>query len=328
MWGAFVALLLALSPVTGAKRVIPSLVLGVAGAGLVLGGRLRHRAVEGARSRGAAVAVPGAAVAAVLLGAFALFAPTAAWLYGEYTDSIWRNPHGLFVPLFAVLLARHTLREDADPQPRSSAWGFALLGPACLLVVLDAGIRSHYIALAGLLLALPGLSLLLLGTRRTRRLAFPLLLTAFMIPLPQGLGDPLFLPTLSAEVGRTLVDAMGVPAVRIGTRLQIAGGIAIEVSQNCSGLSFFYGGCALAALCIGVTRSWPRRVALVAAPYLLTALGNGLRVAFLLVAGQRIGLDWKYTTPIHGMIGTGVFLAVMAGIWLLSDRKALREALT
>jgi exosortase len=323
-----VALLLAVSPATGAKRVIPSLVLGACGGLWVLIARLRRREREGVPPQRAALApVPGP-VWAVGLGALALFASTGVWLYGQYTESIWRNPHGLFVAFFAVLMVRHRLREDPEPEPEASAWGFALLVPGCALAVLDAGIRSHYLSLLGGLLCLPGLALLLLGARRTRRLAFPLAYCLFLFPLPDGLGDPAGLPTLSAELGKQIVQAAGVPVVRIGAYLELASGNIIGVTQNCSGLSIFYSGCALATLCLAATRSAPRRLALLAAPYGLALLGNGVRVAVLLLLDQHAGLEWKYTTPLHGLLGTAVYLSVMAGIWLLSDRRALREALT
>jgi exosortase len=327
-WAAVVALLLALSPVTGAKRVIPSLVLGACGGGIALVDRLRRRAVEGPRPRRAAIAMPTGPVWAVLVCALAVFSPVLVWLYREYTESIWADPQGLFVAFFVVLLVRHRLRDDPDPTPQASAWGFALLLPGCALAVLDAGIRSHYIGLLGLLLALPGLALLLLGTRRTRRLAFPLALCLFLIPVPDGLGNPLDLPTLTSAIGAAIAQAAGMPVALVDTRLELANGVGIEVAQNCSGLSYFYGGCAFAFLCLGVTRSWPRRLALVAAPYGLAALGNGLRIALLVLVGGSVGLEWKLTTPFHGMVGSGIFLSVMAGIWLLSDRRALREELS
>lgn len=326
-WTAFVALLLALSPATGAKRVIPSLVLGALGAAWVLGARLRRREREGARDAAPVIAAPPRAVWGMLLAALAVFSPTLVWLYAEYTTSIWRNPHGLFIAFFAVLLARHRLRDDRDPASAASPWGFALLVPGVALAVLDAGIRSHYLALFGLLLALPGVSLLLLGARRTRRIAFPLAFCLFLLPLPDGLGDPAFLPTLSAELGSRIVQAAGIPVVRSEANVELANGMVIGVSQNCSGLSIFYSGCALAVLCLATTRSWLRRLALLAAPYGLALLGNGLRVAILLLIAQSVGLEWKYTTPLHGLLGTFVYLSVMAGIWLLSDRRALQQAL-
>ena len=327
-WFFIVASVLALSPLTGAQRMWPASILGILAASVVLYARLRRRAREGARVQQWTLSMPAHSVLVVLLGALLLMAPTLRWLYGEYTDSIWRNPHGLLVAFFVVLLARHKLRQDPQVNPEASVWGFAFLIPACLLTVIDAGVRSHYIGVLGLLLLLPGLSLLLLGARRSRQLIFPLVLCIFLLPLPDGLSDPADLPNITSEIGESIVRATGTPVTRIGSRVSLASGGGIEVTQNCSGLSSFYSGCIFAILCIHATSSWPRRFALLVAPYALTALFNGIRVALLLLVSAHFGLEWKFSTPIHGLLGTASYLLVMAGIWLLSDRRSLRESLS
>ncbi len=326
-WYVLISALLAASPVTGAGRVTAAVILGfVGGAGLLVI-RLFLRAVEPPREARASFAPPAPSV--WLLGAVVLLlmAPTFGWLYTQYIESIWRNPHGLFVAFFAALMIRHRLRTDAEQGEEASPWGFVFLAAGVSLVVLDAGMRSHYVAVVGFLLMIPGLLLLLFGTRRTRALAFPIAFCLFLMPVPDGMSDPLYLPTASSEIGAQMVRAIGIPVVRVGTRIALDSGGGIEVTQNCSGLSSFYSGCALAFLCLGFTRSWWRRVAIVAAPWLFTALSNGVRVAVLIWVGKYHGLDWKFDTPIHGILGTIAYLVVMFGIWLLSDKRALREGL-
>lgn len=49
----------------------------------------------------------------LLLGGIAIaFLLTAWWLLGQYTEAIWRNAHGIFVPIIMVVLARPLLRRD------------------------------------------------------------------------------------------------------------------------------------------------------------------------------------------------------------------------
>lgn len=326
-WAAFMALLLGVSPITGAGRPLAAAVLGiVGGVGLFLV-RVFWRAVDPPRSTGPAIARPGIPIAALLLAVFVLTLPTLSWLYSQYIESIWRNPHGFFVALFAALMIRHRLREDPDKTPDSSPWGLVVVVLGAALIALDAGARSHYVAVVGALILIPGLLLLTLGTRRVRMLGFPLVFCLFLLPVPDGMSDPLYLPTFSSEIGTSMVRAIGIPVTRVGTRIAIEGGGGIEVTQNCSGLSAFFSGCALAYLCLGYTRSTWRRVAIVLAPYLLTAVSNGVRVAVLIWIGRNHGLDWKFDTPLHGILGTVAYLAVMVGIWWLSDKRALREAL-
>ena len=328
VWFVMIAALLALSPITGAGRPLAAAILGVAGAVPATWFRLYHRAQGEPVSRSWTLARPSLAVWMVLASVFVLLAPTLWWLHLEYAESIWRNPHGLFVVFFAILIARHQLRADPIASPESSPSALAFLIPGCVLVMLDAGMRSHYVAVVGMLLIIPGLSLLLLGARRTKRIAFPLAFCCFLIPLPDGLSDPLYLPTLTSEIGAEVARWFGIDSTRVGTRFLMGESGGIEVTQNCGGLSSFYSGLAFAILCAYTTKSWSRRIAILLAPYVLTAILNGLRIASLLWIGSSHGLDWKYDTPLHGMLGTLCFLLVIFGVWLLSDRRALREALS
>ncbi len=326
-WFVLVSVLLAVSPITGAGRPVAAAVLGVVGGLGLLVIRLLLRAVEPPRPQHHTFARPAPAVWLLALAVVALMAPTLGWLYTQYIESIWRNPHGLFVAFFVVLLIRHRLRADADPSADTSPWGFVFLVLGAALVVLDAGMRSHYVAVVGFLLIIPGLLLLLFGARRTRALAFPIAFCLFLMPVPNGMSDPLYLPTFSSEIGMSLIRAVGIPVARVGTRIALDSGGGIEVTQNCSGLSAFYSGCALSFLCLGFTRSWWRRIAIVLAPYLFTVISNGVRIALLIWVGKYYGLDWKFDTPLHGILGTLAYIAVMVGIWLLADKRRLREGL-
>ena len=50
---------------------------------------------------------------------FALaFAPTCQWLVGKWTESIFRNGHGIFVPFLMAYLAWDQLKQDTAPEPR------------------------------------------------------------------------------------------------------------------------------------------------------------------------------------------------------------------
>jgi hypothetical protein len=120
-------------------------------------------------SVGATLARP--AVSCLVLAGVVLlaFATTLFWLYAQYTNNIWQNPHSLFVPLFMVLLARGALRRaPRDPEPSASARGGALIALAALLLALDSWMKSQILSVLALVIALPGLSLILLGAPMIR----------------------------------------------------------------------------------------------------------------------------------------------------------------
>jgi hypothetical protein len=134
--------------------------------------------------RWATFGIPGLLHGLWIAAYLSLAAPTLAFLWERWTRSIWNNGHGIFVPLLVGLLAHHALRREPTKREEPSAWGFAFLVPALVLVAADSAIQTELMAAAGILLTLPGLALLLLGARRARALAFPCFLSFFMLPIP------------------------------------------------------------------------------------------------------------------------------------------------
>ena len=267
-FAGFVALLLAISPTTGSARIWSSALLGGIGGLGFLAARLRRRALEVAVPDPArALAMPPPRVWIALAALALACAPTLGWLFEEYTDRVWRNAHGILLPVFMALLARSALRRDAGGPAEASAWGFAFLAPGLALVVLDAGVRSHYLSVIGLLLLLPGLSLLFLGARRTRLIAVPLALSIFAIPTPEAMSDPLGLTEATSAIAARLVHALGVPAIRHGTAFVLSDGGVLSVSQNCSGLSALHAAAALSLVLAYAARSWPHRILILLLPY-------------------------------------------------------------
>src|SRR5262249_38522473 len=157
-------------------------------------------------------------------------------------------------PLFMVLLARHTLRRDASPLEESSAWGLAFLLTGLALAVLEAGIGSHYLDAVGLVLVLPGLSLLLLGAPRTRAIALPPALGVFLVPLPPSLERFVWLSEASAAVASRLLHALHYPVIFNQTLVRLDSARVISITQNCSGASTLYAGIAFATMAAATAR--------------------------------------------------------------------------
>jgi len=320
-WSVLWGVVIAVSPHSGAARVGVSAGAGVLAAG-VAWGLLRLR-----RRRGGVAAAAGALVRAdsrtpavwLLLGAsLAVFLPTFAWLFREYTAGIWRNGHGFFVPVAMFWLARSRLRRDPDGEA-ASPWGIPLLLGGAILAVLDTGIRSGYLGTLGLLIALPGLSLLLLGARRTRSLAFPLALGLFLLPLPENLPEPLGLPTATALTAVPILDLLGYAAERHLTVFVMEGGV-FNISTNCSGAATLYAAFFFALLLARSASGW-RVAAILLAAWPITVAINAVRAVFLFGIVERFGaaiLD----TPLHGLSGIGTFWGVMLSLYLIAGRPA------
>lgn len=321
-WSVLWGVVIALSPLSGAARVGVSIVAGLGGGGVAFALlRLRRRRGGGAPLAGPLIRADTLtpAVWALLAASVALFLPTFVWLFGQYTAGIWRNGHGFFVPVAMFWFARSRLREGPGSD-EASPWGIPLLLAGAALAVLDAGIRSGYVGTLGLLLALPGLSLTLLGARRTRSLAFPLGLSLFLIPLPEHLPEPLGLPTATAIATAPILDALGYAAQRHLTVFVMEGGI-FNISTNCSGAATLYAAFFFALLLARGSIGWGRGVAVLLAAWPITVAINAVRAVFLFDVVDRFG-QGILDTPVHGLSGIGTLLGVMLGLFLVAGRPA------
>ena len=325
---ALVWLIFTASPHTGAVRPLVSLVLGlvIASIYLLARGLMRPRLPhlfnpEPVGPRGRLFAPPTASVWLLFVATTLVFLPTLRWLYGEYTLSIWRNGHGLFLPVVAILIARARLREQPGGEADSSLWGGAVLLVAATLAVLDSGFQSGLLGTVGLILALPGLSLLLLGPARTRAIAFPLALGAFLFPMPDHLPDPLGLTRGTCFMMEKYFHLIDVSAYRHQNYFVLSSGI-FNVSTNCAGLSFFYAAYFFASLLAYFTKSPLRRIAILLSPWPITVVINGVR-GTVLIATSNIYGSGVTDSFLHGLSGIATFWLIIATLFLLADWRYL-----
>lgn len=261
------------------------------------------------------------------LGALALvFGPTWLWMYGQWTGSVWLNTHGLFIPVLMAMLARSTLRRMTPAPDPPSAWGLAFLLPGLVLVVVDAGASTHYLAAVGFVLTLPGLSLLLLGPRRTRALTLPLVLGVFMIPLPNAFATQVYLRDLTAEAVAPLLTLLGTRTLVQDSVLELAHHTYF-VANACSGISTLYSALAIAVILCTLCRSRVRRVLICLSVVPITFAVNVARVAALVLISLHID-HGLLDTALHGASGVATLLMVIGALMLLADRPALRRAFT
>jgi len=259
-------------------------------------------------------------LAVALLELLVLFAPTVLWLFDRWTMSVWHNAHGLLIPPIVGYFAYQALKPLRSLPATSSAWGFVFLIPALLLHALDAGIHTQLLSAVALMLALPGLSLLLLGAPRTRAIAFPLAFLAFALPIPLTLTERIHweLRQIAVAGTSTIVPWFGIPIFVEGTTLHTAQG-ALEVADACSGFSTLYAAIAVAALTAYSTPTPGRRMLVLLAAVPLAIAANLLRVATLviLVVWRGEGILETFVHPLSGMATFALALPII--FWLGGD---------
>jgi exosortase len=266
-----------------------------------------------------------AGLAAALL---VVYGPTIVWLFGRWTLSVWHHAHGLFIPPLVGWLVYEELRRHPARSAQGSPWGFVFLVPALLLHVLDTGIRTQLLSAASIVVALPGIALLLLGWERTKAILFPLLFTGFALPIPLAAteGLHLFLRKVTTAFLVPMISATGVSLYSEGTTIQLPNA-TVQIADACSGFSTLYASLAFAFLLAYFTRSTKRRilVLLLAAP--IAVASNVARMFLLLMTVVWQG-PWVLDTFIHPLSGMLTFaLALPLLLWIGSDpRPAKGEA--
>ena len=322
MIAAAVGTLFAVSPLTGDDRA-PAALAGVAIAAAVFAFRNRRgwpKDSEGDAGPEATFAALPLPVWLALGLWLALFWPTLEWLWRTWTASVWTNNHGVFMPAIIAVLTWLTLRDDEHGEAEHSAWGFAWLAPATAGVLIDSAMRTGTLGVLSLIVSLPGLALLLLGARRTRLLKVPLALGLLMVPVPPSVATSIGLRQITAAGVEPLLRGLGVPALRDGTVIQLAGeSNSFIVADECSGLATLYASAAVAIVLACYARTHARRALLLLAAAPLAIGANVVRVLALILMSSQIG-DWIMHTPIHPGTGVAAFAAAAFGLWLLAGR--------
>jgi exosortase len=252
-----------------------------------------------------------------------LYAPTARFLWERWTISVWQNAHGALVPPVVAYLIYHELKRFRGSPPSSSAWGFVLLVPALMLQALDAGMHTQLLSAASILVALPGLSLLLLGIDRTRAILFPLLFLAAALPIPLGMTEQIHMQLRLVTTAATawLVPMLGIPVYAEGTTLHLPPG-ALQIADACSGFSTLYAAAAVACLTAHSAPTMWRKALVILSAAPLAIAANILRIVtlVLLVMWRGPGVLETSLHPLSGMMTFALALPII--FWLGGDPRA------
>jgi exosortase len=259
-----------------------------------------------------------------LLPLAALAALSVPFLWQQWTASVWVNSHGMMVPFLAAYLAVHALRASPVRDESPSALGFLVLLPALALIVADGVMRTDLLAVIGLLLALPGISLLVLGPKRTRALLLPWLISLLMLPIPEGLLGPvqIALRKITAAGTEQLLHLFDFPLYREGFALVLPRN-ALYVSDECSGFSTLYATATISLILAYLSPSTPRRILILALAVPLALACNVVRVAILALLVDRFGAD-ILDTAMHPASGWLTFTVAALILFFIAEWRGRR----
>ena len=260
----------------------------------------------------------GAAAAALLL----LFARDAAGMASIWWNSSTFN-HCLLIPPIVGWLIWQRLPALRTLAPAAWAPGLLLVAAGAALWLLG---EAGGVALArhlALILMLQGAAIACLGLSVSRAIAFPLFYLLFLVPAGEELVPAL--QTLTAKMSMALLAVSGVPAHIEGIFISTPTGY-FEVAEACSGVKFLVAMAAYGALVANVCfRSWPRRIAFIAASIAIPILANGVRAWGTIFIAHHTSIDFAEGVDhvFYGWVFFAIVIALlMAAGWPFFDRKA------
>ena len=269
---------------------------------------------EGWRSHHLAL---GAAVAALRI----LFSRDAADMAVIWWNSSTFN-HCLLIPPIVGWLVWQRLPELRSLSPAAWAPGLALVAAGAVLWLLG---EAGGLALArhlALVLMLQGAAISCLGSSVSRGIAFPLFYLLFLVPLGEELVP--VMQTVTAKMSMALLAVSGVPAHIEGIFISTPTGY-FEVAEACSGVKFLVAMIAYGALVANVCfRSWPRRIAFMAAAIVIPILANGVRAWGIIFIAHHSSIEFAEGVDhvVYGWVFFAIVIAlIMAAGWRFFDRK-------
>jgi EpsI family protein len=204
------------------------------------------------------------------------------WKLVDYWSTNDMYSYGFLVPFisgYLIWLRRERLW--VLPVSPSFGRGMAALSVGLAMLVVGRVSATNVVEELSLPVSVWGVSLLVLGSRLTQRLTFPLAYLFTMIPFWDVFTGPLHEPfqLYSAAIGVGALRILDIPVFHHGTFIELPK-LTLEVAQVCSGVNSL-----VAILCIGVplthyyVSGWPKRLAIIASAALIALLSNGVRVA-------------------------------------------------
>ena len=257
------------------------------------------------RVQWALVVLAGAAIVGAFLPAVNLLFET--W------GTVEEYSYGYFIPLISAFLIWQRADQLRQRDLRGSWSGVLLVLFALVLNAVGSLSAMLHFSQYGLVVALFGLSVCLIGWRGTRIVAVPLGTLLFMIPLPNFVMNELSqqLQLVSSQLGVWLIRLFGISVFLEGNVIDL-GSYKLQVVEACNGLRYLFPLMVLGFLSAYFFQgAWWKRAVIVLSTIPLTIGINSLRIGM-------IGITVEYWGPsmaeglLHDFEGWFMFMLCVA----------------
>jgi exosortase D (VPLPA-CTERM-specific) len=258
------------------------------------------------------------------------------WLFWDglwFLGTIWTtNPeysYCILIPPIAAFLIWQR-KDHLELVPFEGSWwgvGLVLLGGG--LLVLGQLATVYTVVQYAYLVTLYGLVLSFTGRRALRLLGVPMLILAFMIPLPQfflyNLSTKLQL--LSSQLGVSFMRLFGISVFVEGNVIDL-GGYSLQVAEACDGLRYLFPLMTLGFLMAYFYKgaSW-KRVVLFLSSFPITVIMNSWRIGTIgvMVEHWGIGMAEGFLHEFQGWMVFMLSAALMLGEMALLNRIGVEK---
>jgi exosortase D (VPLPA-CTERM-specific) len=234
-----------------------------------------------------------------------------SWLHRE------EYSHALMIPLISAYLLWQQRAALARLELRGSWVGFAIILFGALLQIAGVLAAVDVVQQYGLLIAIYGLVIALIGVRPSAGLWAPLLLLALMVPLPQFLLGNFSsqLQLISSQIGVWFIRLFDISVFVEGNVIDL-GGYKLQVAEACDGLRYLFPLMTMGFIMAYLFKvaMW-KRVVLFLSTIPVTILMNSFRIGTIGVMVEHWGQSMAEGF-LHDFQGWAVFMT-SAGVLLL-----------
>jgi len=186
----------------------------------------------------APVKAPFAYTPAIFFGLLILlcYAPAVRSLLGDWIHNDDMG-HGFFVPAVAGYIIWQQREELKKIPLRTNWWGLlVVLFGAAQSIIATLGVE-RFLSASALIVTITGAVLLLGGTPLLKKVAFPIFLLCFMVPLPALIFNSLTFPLqiIASQLADAALKVLDIPVLREGNILELPNQ-KLSVVEACSGI--------------------------------------------------------------------------------------------
>ncbi|MFQ5591523.1 MAG: exosortase, partial [Phycisphaerae bacterium] len=256
------------------------------------------------------------------------------WAFSHIIERLWQvwqsNPDysvGQLVPLAALYMIWMNRSRLNGVTLQPSMGGVAAL--ACGVAVCTIGAYFLYFSLegVGMVVCANAIVWALVGWGGYKRLGAPLLFLFLMLPLPGQVHNAVMLPLQSfcARVSATVLETAGVPVVRYGHILEVAGR-QTAVAEACNGLRMAMAFLIVTAVVAYVINRPLWQKIIVVFSSIPIALGCNVARIVAMAYSYGAGYEWLVEGPLH--TGTGLLMMPLALALVMLELAVLSNLTT